>query len=78
MLVAATAARFTASMTFIALNDGREIEIPLAHFLWLAQANPRQRKKWSIEPRGYAVWWDDLDDGIEVDHLLDTHTFKLS
>ncbi len=76
MLVAATAVRFTASMIYIALNDCRETGIPLAHFPWLAQANPVQRENWSIEPRGYAVWWDDLDDGIEVDHLLDTQAYR--
>ena len=23
-----------------------------------------------IEPRGFAVYWEDLDDGIELNHLL--------
>jgi hypothetical protein len=25
---------------------------------------------WSLEPRGFAIYWPDLDDGIEVAHLL--------
>ena len=70
--VAATGVRFTDSMLYIALSDGREIGAPLSRFVWLDRADPRQRAKWSIEPHGYAVWWDDLDDGIEVGHLLDT------
>ena len=73
--VAATDVRFTGSMLYIALSDGREIGVPLSRFAWLARADPQQRAKWSIEPHGYAVWWDDLDDGIEVCHVLDTRVF---
>jgi hypothetical protein len=69
--VAATGVRFSDSMVYIALSDGREVGVPVSHFAWLAQASPEQRARWSIEPHGYAVWWDDLDDGIEVCHLLD-------
>jgi len=25
---------------------------------------------WSREPRGFAVYWEELDNGIEVNHLL--------
>ncbi len=32
--------------------------------------NRPQRRKWHIEPRGIAIYWDDLDDGIEVEHLF--------
>lgn len=70
--VAATSVRFADSMIYVALNDGREVGAPLAYFRWLAQATPDQQSNWSIEPRGYAVWWDALDDGIEVNHLLTT------
>lgn len=59
-------------MLYIILRDGREIGVPLARFPWLAQASPEQRARWSIEPHGYAVWWEELDDGIEVTHLLNT------
>ena len=37
---------------------------------WLAKATPEQRDNWSIEPGGFAVYWEDLDDGIEIMHLL--------
>jgi hypothetical protein len=58
-------------MVYVILSDEREVGIPLVRLPWLAQASATQRAKWSIEPHGYAVWWDDLDDGIEVCHLLD-------
>ena len=37
---------------------------------WLARATPEKRANWSPEPGGYAVYWEDLDDGIEVCHIL--------
>lgn len=69
--VTATGVRFSPSMVYIKLSDGREVGVPLSRLPWLAQASFRQRARWSIEPHGYAVWWDELDDGLEVCHLLD-------
>ncbi len=39
---------------------------------WLANATPEQKANWSFEPGGYAIYWDDLDDGVEVCHILTT------
>ncbi len=64
-------ARFTASMLYVTLEDGREIGVPLSRFPWLEHATPAQRSVWHIEPHGYAIYWDELDDGIEVDHLME-------
>ena len=36
----------------------------------LEKATPEQRAKWKIEPGGFAIYWEDLDDGIEISHLL--------
>ena len=47
--------------------------LPLKHIswlAWLAAASSEQRAKWSIEPGGYAIYWEALDDGIEIQHLL--------
>ena len=71
--VRARAVRFVGNVLYVALSDGREIRVPLDRvewLAWLAKATPQQRTKWSIEPGGYAIQWDDLDDGIEVGHLL--------
>lgn len=68
--------RFTGDMLRVELSDGREIRLPLSDvpwLKWLAKATPKQRANWSLEPGGFAIYWDDLDDGIEVCHLLDTH-----
>ena len=68
---AAKDVRFTSSMLYITLADKREIGVPLSRFPWLERASQAQRKKWHIEPHGFAVYWDELDDGIEIDHLLE-------
>ncbi len=62
--------RLTDTMLYISLSDGREIGAPLARYKWLAQATPEQRAQWSLEPGGYAIYWEALDDGIEICHLL--------
>jgi hypothetical protein len=69
----AISVRFARGMLYVALNDGREIGLSLSKtkwLQWLAQATPKQRHKWSIDRWGEAVYWEDLDDGIEVCHLL--------
>lgn len=71
--VRAKGARFVGDVLFVSLSDGREIGLPLEQFEWLAwlkNATPEQRDKWSIEPGGFAIYWEDLDDGIEIGHLL--------
>jgi hypothetical protein len=66
--------RFSNGTLRVHLDDGRQISLPLADvpwLKWLAKATPKQRANWKLEPGGYAVYWEDLDDGIEVCHLLD-------
>ncbi|MBI4023620.1 MAG: DUF2442 domain-containing protein [Verrucomicrobia bacterium] len=62
--------RFADRMLYVELTDGREIGVPLSQLPWLNRATLAQRHKWHIEPLGFAVYWDDLDDGVEVEHLL--------
>ncbi len=68
--VGAVDVRFTEDMVYIELSDGREIGVPLAHYAFLARANKEELSHWQIEPRGFAVYWPELDDGLEVIHLL--------
>lgn len=72
--VAATSVRFVDDVLFVSLSDGREISLPLERvewLAWLAKASPQQRSQWSIEPGGFAIYWEELDDSIEVRHLLE-------
>ncbi len=71
--VQAKSVRFEGNMLYILLSDGREISIPIDQMewlKWLAKANKGQRSKWTIEPEGFAIYWEELDDGIEIEHLL--------
>lgn len=71
--VGAKAVRFDSNILYVMLTDGREVSVPLDKIewlAWLAKATPDQRRSWSLEPGGFAVYWEALDDGIEVEHLL--------
>jgi hypothetical protein len=72
--VGATGIRFRGNILHVFLTDGREISVPMERvgwLHWLMKATPEQRSNWVIEPGGYAIYWEDLDDGIEVCHLLE-------
>jgi len=71
--VAATKVRFEQNILYIALSDGREISLPIDRIDWLDwlnKATPEQRTNWSLEPGGFAIYWEDLDDGLEICHVL--------
>lgn len=71
--VTARNVRFEDDILYVSLSDGREVSTPIDKIewlAWLAQATPEQRANWSLEPGGFAIYWTDLDDGIEVCHLL--------
>jgi hypothetical protein len=63
----------------IVLEDGRMIQLPyheIPWLRWLAQASREQRAHWTLEPGGFAIYWPDPDDGIEIRHLLTTTPLK--
>ena len=71
--VAATGVRFDGNILYVALSDGRELSVPLQRvpwLRWLRKASPEQRARWSLEPAGFAIYWEELDDGIEASRLL--------
>lgn len=64
---------FEGNALHLHLTDGRTILLPFEQIpwlRWLAKATPEQRANWSIEPGGYAVYWEALDNGFEVIHAL--------
>ena len=71
--VRAAGVRFVGDVLYIELTDGRQIGLDVRRIGWLgwlAQASLEQRANWSVEPGGFAVYWNDLDDGIELCHVL--------
>jgi len=72
---------FIGNTLCVSLSDGRAISVAIDQFKWLdwlAKATPKQRTKWSLEPGGFAIYWKELDDGIEVCHLLSNATNNLT
>lgn len=64
---------FDGNLLHIVLSDGREVSLHLDQLTWLnwlVEATPEQRAEWTIEPGGFAIYWEKLDDGIEIEHLL--------
>ncbi len=66
----ATAVRFTADRLHVALNDGREISLPIERFPRLARATAQARDHWEITSFGTAIRWPDIDEDIGVATLL--------
>lgn len=54
----------------VELVDGRSVSVPLEWFPRLAEATVTERRHWELDGDGAAIWWPDLDDGVEVPHLL--------
>lgn len=70
---------FAGDRLCIELSDGRELSVPykkISWLKWLAKATPKQRADWSLEPGGYAIYWEQLDDGVEICHLLGTESLN--
>jgi hypothetical protein len=73
--VGATGVRFEGERLVVVLDDGRELSIDTADVPWLGflrDASHKARRNWTIEPGGFAIYWPELDDGLEVCHLLST------
>ena len=71
--VSATDVQFVGNILYVTLSDSRQISVPLENvpwLKWLNSATPEQRVRWSLEPGGFAIYWDELDDGLEISHLL--------
>jgi hypothetical protein len=55
---------------WVALNDGRQLSIPLAYFPRLLNAAPEQRDNYEISGGGIGIHWDEIDEDISVPGLL--------
>ena len=61
---------FDEDTMWVALEDGRQLGVPLAYFPRLLNATPTQREKYIISGGGTGLHWDDLDEDISVRALL--------
>jgi hypothetical protein len=64
--------RFTEDRVYFTLTDEREVSLPLNHkyLRWLKDAGLEQRAKWKLDSDGWTAIWPDLEEGVEIEHLL--------
>lgn len=66
----AKAVEFDDEMMHVRLTDGRVISVPLAWFLLLREAKPKQRARYEIGGGGASLHWPELDEDLSVAGLL--------
>jgi len=55
----------------VLLRDGRRLVVPYGCFPRLEQATPEQRRHFELYSDGKMLHWPDLDEDIEIQHLVD-------
>lgn len=73
-LVQIASVAFANDMLALRLSDGRILQLDMRQhswLRWLLEATSEQRELWEIVPSGGGVWWPELDEGIELQPLLD-------
>ncbi len=65
---AAKKVTFSKKYARIALADGRVISLPLKFYPRLQNATDEQRKNYELF--GLNIYWDDLDEGIDLTAML--------
>ena len=71
MSISAKKLSFDEYTMWVELNDGRTLGIPLAWFPRLLHATMEQREDYRISYSGNGLHWDDLDEDISVQGLLE-------
>jgi hypothetical protein len=54
----------------VALDDGRELTVPLEWFPRLRDATAAERANWRLIGRGEGIHWPDIDEDISAAGLL--------
>jgi hypothetical protein len=62
---------FSDSKMILFLEDGRELSIPLEWFPRLRKATENQLNKWRFIGNGEGIHWDEIDEDISVEALLE-------
>ena len=61
---------FTDNKMIIYIEDGRELSIPLEWFPRLRNATTGQLKKWRLIGNGEGIHWEEIDEDILIENLL--------
>ena len=66
----ATKVTFDPNNMWVELADGRKLGVPLAYFPRLLNATVKQRKNYLISGGGTGLHWEELDEDICVQALM--------
>jgi len=66
----ATDVRIDDAMLHVALDDGRELSVPLEWFPRLRDGSPTDRANWRLIGHGEGIHWPELDEDISILGLL--------
>lgn len=61
---------FTENQIHVALDDGREISIPLEFYPRLNKASKEQREKFEIIGLGTGIHWSEIDEDLSVEGIV--------
>ncbi|WP_445736828.1 DUF2442 domain-containing protein [Mariniflexile sp.] len=67
----ATDISFSENKMTVFFEDGRELSVPLEWFPRLRQATLVQLKKWRFIGNGEGIHWEELDEDISIENLLE-------
>jgi hypothetical protein len=62
---------FSDSKMIVFLEDGRELAVPLEWFPRLRKATESQLKKWRFIGKGQGIHWEEIDEDISIENLLE-------
>ncbi len=62
---------FSEGKMTIQLEDGRELSVPLEWFPRLRNASMNQLNDWRLIANGEGIHWNEIDEDILVERLLD-------
>ena len=62
--------KVTEEELIVELEDGRTINVPLTWFPRLLHGTPEERENWRLIGDGEGIHWPELDEDIEIRHLL--------
>lgn len=62
---------FSDSKMIVFLEDGRELSVPLEWFPRLRKATKEQLNKWRLIGNGEGVHWEEIDEDIAIENLLE-------
>ncbi len=66
----AIAVTITDDSLVVELVDGRTLAVPLAWFPRLVHASSAERGNWRLIGKGEGIHWEDLDEDISIEALL--------